>query len=325
MPPTTTDASRISFIAEYYDPQAGLTRTYQFFYCESDSSVEMHDMKLKRIFLKRCPCTTLTMKEVFLGATVTVYGRQLHLVDYADAHTRNVLANTEEETVLTVAPEGHLKIGEVLSAVSGAGLRLKDIALNETASGQKFYAISAQGTGANEALKTIADKYKFVSPCSYSPALFDVLPRAVTPTNTTICLVKPHVILTGQGGEVVQRIVNEGFDVVNFKSFNLGLCDAEDFFEVYKGVVPEYKKLVEHVSSGPCWAIELKAEDSVAAFRAVCGTHDPEVCRVLFPNSIRAQYGKDRALNAVHCTDLPEESGLEAEFWFTLMLQHRQQ
>lgn len=317
----TGDGTRISFIAEYYDPQAALTRTYQLFYCEADSSVEMHDLKLKRIFLKRCPVNNLSPKEVFLGATVTIYGRQLHLVDYGDAHTRNILASAEEETVLTVSSEGFRKIGDILSAVSSQGLRLTNIALNETASGQKFYAIAAQGTNANSQLQAIADRYPSVTGTAHSPSLFQVLPRAVTPSNTTICLIKPHAILAGQGGEIVQRIINEGFSLINFKSFNLGLCDAEDFFEVYKTVVPEYKKMVEHVSSGPCWALELKAENSVSAFRAVCGPHDPEVCRVLFPNSIRALYGKDRVLNAVHCTDLDEESTLEAEFFFTLMLQ----
>lgn len=312
---TTGDASRVSFIAEYYDPQAALTRTYQLFYCEADSSVEMHDLKNKRIFLKRCPLPSLTPKEVFLGATVTVYGRQLHLVEYGDERTRKLLQSAEEEAVAEI--KGHRDIGSVIRACNNQGLRLGNVVYHPSDS---VYVISALGTNAHAIFQKLQQEFRTFRVVENPVAqMFSIAPRPAALKNTTICVVKPHAILAGDGGAIVQRILDEGFDIVAFRSYNLGLCDAEDFFEVYKGVVPEYKKLVEHMASGPCWAIEIKAENSVQAFRAVCGPHDPEVCRTLFPNSIRAQFGVDRVKNAVHCTDLQEESSLESEFFFTLL------
>lgn len=38
---------------------------------------------------------------------------------------------------------------------------------------------------------------------------------------------------------------------------------------------------------------------------------DPEVARLIKPNTIRAKFGIDRTRNAVHCTDLPEDGILE--------------
>ena len=36
-------------------------------------------------------------------------------------------------------------------------------------------------------------------------------------------------------------------------------------------------------------------------------------------NTIRAMFGVDRVLNAVHCTDLPDEGTLDCEYFFVLM------
>jgi nucleoside-diphosphate kinase len=49
----------------------------------------MYDLKNKRSFLKRCECPALNVKDLYLGAVVTVYARQLKIIDYADVFTRS--------------------------------------------------------------------------------------------------------------------------------------------------------------------------------------------------------------------------------------------
>lgn len=44
-----------------------------------------------------------------------------------------------------------------------------------------------------------------------------------------------------------------------------------------------------------------------------------DLCRQLYPDSLRAQYGKTIIHNAVHCTDLPEDGELEVEYFFKLL------
>ena len=56
-------------------------------------------------------------------------------------------------------------------------------------------------------------------------------------------------------------------------------------------------------------------------YRKVCGpAPDPEVCRILYAESLRAKYGEmTPEENAVHCSDLEEDGVLEVEYFFSLM------
>jgi nucleoside-diphosphate kinase len=45
---------------------------------------------------------------------------------------------------------------------------------------------------------------------------------------------------------------------------------------------------------------------------------DPEIAKNLRPNTIRGKFGRDRVMNAIHCTDLPEDGGLEVEYFFSI-------
>jgi nucleoside-diphosphate kinase len=56
--------------------------------------------------------------------------------------------------------------------------------------------------------------------------------------------------------------------------------------------------------------------DVVSRFRDLTGPLSPELARVLRPGSIRALYGHDHVHNAVHCTDLSEDGGMECHYIF---------
>lgn len=93
--------------------------------------------------------------------------------------------------------------------------------------------------------------------------------------------------------------------------FYMNRPSIEEFYDVYKGVLPEYVPLIEHFISGPCIVLEIRQENAVLAFRELVGPHDPEIAKYLRPNTIRAKFGQDRVRNAVHCTDLPEDGVIE--------------
>lgn len=65
------------------------------------------------------------------------------------------------------------------------------------------------------------------------------------------------------------------------------------------------------MTTGPSIVLEIRQDDAVNKFRALCGPHDPEIARTLKPDTIRAKFGRDRVANAIHCTDLPEDGSLE--------------
>jgi len=147
------------------------------------------------------------------------------------------------------------------------------------------------------------------------------LPPLVTFKNSTCCVVKPHIIKNGLLGEVVNLIVDNGFNITAFQAFYMGNADAAEFYEVYKGVVAEYPDMVNHLLEGPCFAMEISSEDkdTPIRFREFVGPADPELARRLRPGTLRARFGKDKIHNAVHCTDLPEDGLLEVEYFFKIL------
>jgi len=135
----------------------------------------------------------------------------------------------------------------------------------------------------------------------------------------TCCIIKPHAILDGVAGDILTKILECGFEVTAIIMFTLERANAEEFYEIYKGVVQEYPMMVTELSSGPSIAVEIRAQDPVKTFREFCGPSDPEIARHLRPKSLRALFGKTKAQNAVHCTDLPEDGLLEVEYFFKIL------
>lgn len=135
----------------------------------------------------------------------------------------------------------------------------------------------------------------------------------------TCCVIKPHAVLSGQAGKIISAIMEAGFEVSMIEMFHMDKANAEEFYEVYKGVVQEYHSMVLELTSGPCIVLEVRAQDAPTAFREMTGPADPEIARHLRPRTLRALFGQDKIKNAVHCTDLPEDGQLEVEYFFKVL------
>lgn len=46
-----------------------------------------------------------------------------------------------------------------------------------------------------------------------------------------------------------------------------------------------------------------------------------EVAKHLRPHTLRAKFGVDKVRNAIHCTDLPDDAGLEVRWRYFLFVQ----
>ena len=75
--------------------------------------------------------------------------------------------------------------------------------------------------------------------------------RSATFTNCSLCVIKPHAIINGKNqfhkgsaGKIIQDIINAGFYITDAEMFRIDTQNAQDFLEVYRGVLPDY-----HVSS----------------------------------------------------------------------------
>ncbi len=86
--------------------------------------------------------------------------------------------------------------------------------------------------------------------------------------------------MTGSAGAIIQKI-SENFDISAMQMYHMEQANAEEFYEVYKGVVQEYHEMVKELTSGPCIAMEIKPkdirpdEDCPVSFRNLVGPADP--------------------------------------------------
>ena len=155
-----------------------------------------------------------------------------------------------------------------------------------------------------------------------SEFFFGPKPRGKSPAtcnNSTLCIIKPHAILSGKSGEIISAIKDGGFDITALGLYYVEKANGEEFYEVYKGVVAEYSGMVQELCSGPCIAMEIKGKEVHSSFRGFAGPSDPEIARHLRPHSLRAKFGKDKIQNGVHCTDLPDDCTLEVEYFFKIL------
>ena len=138
-------------------------------------------------------------------------------------------------------------------------------------------------------------------------------------SNCSLLVIKPHIIEEGKAGKLIDIILNEGFEISSMTMIYLDKETAENFFDVYKGFLPEYSAIITHLISGPIIALELRQDDVVQKLRALVGPHDPVIAKALRPHTFRALFGIDRVRNVCHCTDLPEDGVLECQYFFELV------
>ncbi|XP_044243878.2 nucleoside diphosphate kinase 7 isoform X1 [Ursus arctos] len=115
---------RFVFIAEWYDPNASLFRRYELLFYPGDGSVEMHDVKNHRTFLKRTKYDDLHLEDLFIGNKVNIFSRQLVLIDYGDQYTARQLGSRKEKTLALIKPDAISKAGEIIEMINKAGFTI---------------------------------------------------------------------------------------------------------------------------------------------------------------------------------------------------------
>ncbi len=135
---------------------------------------------------------------------------------------------------------------------------------------------------------------------------------------TTCVVIKPHAIKSRHAGAIIDDILyHRQYNISAMQIFTLDRIRAAEFYEVYNTAIKEYNAMVDELCSGPVLAMEICCE--VNEFRKDAGPFDVEVAKMLQPDTIRAKFGKDRIQNAIHCTDLPEESVNELSYFFDIL------
>ena len=82
------------------------------------------------MFLKRMAGTQLNEKELFCGSTVTVYARQLKLVDYGDVFTRQHFSQGKQSTFALVKPDVYTHTGKIIDSIYRSGLTIGNMKMS---------------------------------------------------------------------------------------------------------------------------------------------------------------------------------------------------
>ncbi|XP_050296485.1 nucleoside diphosphate kinase 7 [Anthonomus grandis grandis] len=375
---------KLSFLAEWYDYDSSYKKRFVLNFHPSDNTLELYDRDLNRTYLKRTKMDNLELKDVFVGNTLRIYGRQVRITDYADCRTENIIGHTKQHTFALIKPELLPKLGEVITEIQRRGFQIcnmkmanltrKEVLdLFEPYKGDSFlpFILEHLISGSVVAVELVGDNavarwLEVLGPDDPLEARKDapnslraiygsdsrvmngfhasrdvtsaireaefffpkdktkkVPETSVLLKNTTCAVVKPHAILEGKLGHIISAINDSHYRINALQMFYLSNANADEFLEVYKGIVEDYHALLQSFVDGPCVTLEIagknKEMDVHGEFRMFCGPADSDIARQIRPATLRARFGCDKYKNAVHCTDLPEDTVLELEYFFKIL------
>ena len=128
----------------------------------------------------------------------------------------------------------------------------------------------------------------------------------------TLCIIKPDAVEKRKAGAILQRVLEEGFNVLGMRQAHLSLREAEGFYAVHRER-PFFKDLCAFMSRGPVVVVALEREDAVAHWRKVIGATDPAKADA---GTIRKLHGASLGENAVHGSDSVDNGRIECAYYF---------
>jgi len=134
-------------------------------------------------------------------------------------------------------------------------------------------------------------------------------------SNRTFTMVKPDAMKKGYAGQILDRVIKEGYKIVALKMTKLSPGKAGEFYAIHKER-PFYDELVQYMSSGPIIAAILEKSNAVADFRTLIGATDPAKAA---EGTIRKLYAANVGENAVHGSDSDENAKIEGDFFFSTL------
>jgi len=128
----------------------------------------------------------------------------------------------------------------------------------------------------------------------------------------TLAIIKPDAVKKRVVGRIIQRIEDEGFEILGLKMLQLTKEEAQKFYYVHKEK-PFYESLTDFMSSGRVVVLLLEKENAIKHWREVMGATDPAQAK---PGTLRRLYGFSVERNAVHGSDSPQTAEYEIAFFF---------
>lgn len=128
----------------------------------------------------------------------------------------------------------------------------------------------------------------------------------------TLVLIKPDCILRGLTGEIINRFVKRGLQIVGIKMMEL----SDDLLKEHYAHIadkPFFPGVIKAMQRTPVIAIALAGIDAANVARAMAGITNARDAQA---GTIRGDYAVSIQNNIVHISDSPESAEVEVKRFF---------
>lgn len=128
----------------------------------------------------------------------------------------------------------------------------------------------------------------------------------------TFIMIKPDGVIRSLIGEIIKRIENKGFKIVEAKLITPERQIVEKHYEEHKEK-PFFNELVEFIINGKVMAMVVEGEEVIKSMRNLIGDKDPTIA---LPGTIRGDFSYSTTENIIHGSDSIESADREIDIWF---------
>ncbi len=128
----------------------------------------------------------------------------------------------------------------------------------------------------------------------------------------TFIMVKPDGLRRRLAGEVIKRLENKGFHLLEARVLTLSREMAAEHYKEHQGQ-DFYAGLIKHITSGPVLAMVWQAPDAIEVARLLVGHRNPLKAAA---GTIRGDFASISAENLVHAADSSEAADREIKLFF---------
>ncbi len=137
--------------------------------------------------------------------------------------------------------------------------------------------------------------------------------RYVMSVERTLAILKPDLVESKKQGLAIQRIVDEGFNILALRQTTLTRAQTEAFYAEHQEQF-FFQRLCDFMCSGPLILLALERQDAVAGFRKLLGATDPADAA---EGTLRKEFGDHVSRNAAHGSDSVLNGQNECLFFFS--------
>ena len=129
----------------------------------------------------------------------------------------------------------------------------------------------------------------------------------------TLVLVKPDGVRRGLVGAILARFEAKGLKIVAAKTLRVTPELAQRHYAEHEGK-PFYPALIQHITSGPIFAVALEGRSAIAVVRLLTGATNPQTAA---PGTVRGDWGLGITPNLIHASDSPDSAARELALYFS--------